>query len=169
MIPGKNFHLQELQIPVAVEFILVGILDPLKHGVGLAPQAGGDDHPGEIVQDPGEKAVVDLVAEDLAIYFNFSFNIENIGDIDILDPVGEGRQIGQHLLVLRIHQGKKQGVDPFLNMLDLVHPVADDVVQIHQPFGIVRLDVHQGINAVVALGVVGIEIGHLAAGRKHGD
>lgn len=38
-------------------------------------------------------------------------------------------------------------------MINLVDAVADDVVQIHQPLGVVRFDIHQRIDAVVDLGI----------------
>jgi hypothetical protein len=66
-------------------------------------------------------------------------------------------------LVLRVHDRYEQGVDVLLDVLDFVQPLADDVVQLDQPLGIVGLDVHQRIDPVVGVRVVREEVAHRVA------
>ena len=65
-----------------------------------------------------------------------------------------------------VHQGQEQGGDVFLDVLNLVDAFADDVVQFDQPLDIVGLDIHQGVNAVVGLGVARIDVSNLVAVGK---
>ena len=76
------------------------------------------------MQDPGQKGFIDVLAEYFAVDFDLGLDIEHVGRIDVFDSIGEGCQIGQNLLVFRVHQGKEEGIDPLLDVIDLVHAVA---------------------------------------------
>jgi hypothetical protein len=69
-------------------------------------------------------------------------------------------------LVLGVHESDEEAPHVLLDVLDLVDPLADDVVQLEKPLRVVRLHVHEGVDAVVGLGEVGEEVLHLVAVPK---
>ncbi len=87
----------------------------------------------------------------------------HVGDVDVLDAVQKALKTLDVLLVLGVHDRQEQRVDVFLDVLDLVDALADDVVQLDQALGVVGLDVHQGVDAVVGLGVLAEKVLDLVA------
>ncbi|MDZ7598270.1 MAG: hypothetical protein U5J82_08285 [Desulfobacterales bacterium] len=163
---GVDLHLEQLQVLVAVHAVLARIADPLQQGLGTAVEAGGDDHPGEVVQHPRQEAVVDVAAEDVAVDLHLGVQVHHVGYLDVLDAVGKGLKLLDVLLVLGVHQGQEQRVDVLLDVVDLVDALADDVVQLDHALGVVALDVHQGVDAVVGLGIAREDVAHLVAVLK---
>ncbi len=84
--------------------------------------------------------------------------VQNVRDLDGGDAVSERLGRRQLLVVLRVHDGQEEGVDVLLDVFDLVDPFADDAVQVGEPLPVVGLDVHEGIDAVVGLGVPGVQV-----------
>ena len=115
------------------------------------------------MEDPGQKAVVDMLAEGVAVDFDLGVQIQDVGNLDVFDPVQERLIPLDIVLVLGIHEGQEEGIDVLLQVVHLVDPFADDVVELDEPVGVVPLDVHEGIDAVVGLGILGEDVLHQVA------
>ena len=74
--------------------------------------------------------------------------------MDVLDPIGERLNVLNVFFIFRVYQCKEKRIDVLFDIFDFVNPFTDDVVQLDQSIRVVRLDVHQGINAVVCFGIL---------------
>ena len=110
------------------------------------------------MQHPRKKAFINIPAKGVAVNFHLGVQIHDIGHMDKFNAVRERLKIHDAFGIFRVHQGNEQGRDVFLDILDLVDSFTDDVVQFHEPFGVIRLHIHQRINAVIGLGVAGVQI-----------
>ncbi len=62
-----------------------------------------------------------MAAENVQINFNFRGDIKDVWNIYILDTIFKGGEIFKILLILGIHEGKKQRLHMLLHILDLVN------------------------------------------------
>ena len=86
-VAGVDLHLEQQKVFVAKTGVFARYRDPLGHGRTLGIEAGGDDHAREVVQGPGQEALVDLAAEDVAVDLYLGIQVEHIGDVDVGDAV----------------------------------------------------------------------------------
>src|SRR6185369_632033 len=166
-VAGVELHFQQLQVRIAVKLVFCRVAYPLQQRLGAPCHTCRNYDPGKVVQHPRQENFVNMLAEDVPVDIDLGIKIHDVGGVDEFDPVGERLEPLDRLLVFRVHQGDDEGLDVFLQVLDLVNPFADDVVQLQQPLRIVRLDIHQRIDAVVGLGKTGVEIMHLVAVTKN--
>ena len=132
-----DFHFQQVQVFVTVAAVFFRGADPLEQGFRAGLEPGGNDDTGEIVQHPGKKGVENVIAENFGVNGNFGIQVEHIENFNILDAVGERLKSLEILLVFRIRDGHEKRVDAFLDVLDLVDPFADDVVQFDRTIRVV--------------------------------
>jgi hypothetical protein len=78
-VAGEDLHFQQLQVLGRRSAVYFRVADPFQQGLGAGVEAGGDHDAGEIVQHPGQKAVVDVAAENIAVDGDLGVEVQDVG------------------------------------------------------------------------------------------